>query len=301
MPTYLITSATGRQGTSTAKVLLASAPNVHINALVRDINAPAAQALLALDANLHLFETKDLDKAMAGVSGVFINPFPDFTDVEGEAKFAASIIAAARAAGTVKSMVVSTVYGANVPCDASEYPFLSQYFASKAAAERVVRESGFAYTIIRPAFLMHNFIGPGVQYQFPDFPSSRVLKVSFPRDFGMAILAAEDVGLVAGAALLDPAAFNGHELDLFSERLTFDEIAKQMGEAVGEAVKAEYRTPEESREAMVALPAVQSQLWHPANPGRENDEFIKLGLPLTSFREFVRKEMSAIRRTLGLE
>ncbi|KAJ7078075.1 NAD dependent epimerase/dehydratase [Mycena epipterygia] len=308
MPTFLITSATGRQGTSTARLLLAKGAKVH--ALVRDTSSPASLALQSMGATLFKGNFDDvpaITAAMEGVTGVFLNTFPKIGDPTGEPRDAETFVAAARAAGTVTSFVVSTV------CNAGrddwdtlkpDFPFLATYYSSKSGVEKVVRASGFTYTILRPGWLMHNYIAPGPAYHFPEFMSARVLTVSYPRDFRMEHLDAADVGQFAAAALLDPLRFAGHEIELANERLTFDEIAAHLSEAVGAEVKVKYRTEEETAEARKTLPTVEMQLWA-AKVGRFQDadqtKVAQYGFRLTTFKEFLEREKSAIKKTVGLE
>ncbi|KAF7344431.1 NmrA domain-containing protein [Mycena sanguinolenta] len=306
MPSFLITSATGRQGTSTVRLLLSQGAQVH--ALVRDPAAPAAIALKSMGATLFKGGFNDVPAiaaAMQGVSGVFLNTFPDFTDPNGEARAAETFVAAARAAGTVKSFVVSTVHKANLRADWSEMkadlPFLAQYYGSKAGVERVVRASGFTYTILRPGWLMHNYIAPGPAYHFPEYMSERVLTLSSPRDWQMEHLDADDVGQFAAAALLDPARFSGKELELVNEHLTFEEVAAHLSEAVGAEVKVKYRTAEETAAIRKVLPTVERQIWAPTMKPADTSELAEYGFRLTTLKEFLEREKIAIRKTVGIE
>ncbi|KAJ7485570.1 hypothetical protein FB451DRAFT_1230318 [Mycena latifolia] len=215
--------------------------------------------------------------AMQGVTGVFLNTFPKFTNPDGEAPDAETFVAAARAAGTVTSFVVSTSFIVSTIDQCAEwdtlkpqFPFLELYYNSKAGVERVVRASGFACTILRPGWLMHNYIAPGPAYHFPEYMSARVLTVSCARDFRMDHFDAADVGQFAAAALLDPARFAGAELDLVNERLTFEEIAANLSEAVGAEVKVKYRTEEETAEARTTLPTLETQMGFDWRPSRSS-------------------------------
>jgi uncharacterized protein YbjT (DUF2867 family) len=154
--TILITSASGFQGGSTARELLKQGHKIH--ALVRDSSSAAAIALHTQGAILFKGEFNDLQSiaaAIEGVDGVFLNTFPDFKDPDGEVRQAQNIVAAAKAAKTVKTVVVSTVYkaaeSAEFTAPKPEYPFLKYYYARKAGVERVVKEAGFEnWTVLRP-------------------------------------------------------------------------------------------------------------------------------------------------------
>ncbi|KAJ6495392.1 NAD dependent epimerase/dehydratase [Mycena sanguinolenta] len=250
-------------------------------------------------------DVRAITAAIQGVSGVFLNTFPDFTDPNGEARVAETFVAAARATGTVKSFVVSTVHKTNLRADWNEvkadFPFLAQYFGSKAGVERVIRASGFTYTILRPGWLMHNYIAPGPAYHFPEYMSERVFTLSSPPDWRMDHLDADDVGQFAAAALLDPTRFSGKELELVNEHLTFEEIAALLSEAVGAEIKVKYRTAEETAEMRKVLPTVERQLWAPTIEPTDTSELAEYGFRLTTLKEFLEREKSAIRKTVGLD
>ncbi|KAF7360549.1 NmrA domain-containing protein [Mycena venus] len=288
---FLITSATGRQGTSTARLLLAQGAQVH--ALVRDPTSPESLALKSMGATLFKGGF-DLDVSALAPR-----------DAGREARAAERFVAAAHAAGTVKSFVVSTVFKADAYANweekKAEIPFLSQYYGSKAGVERVVRASGLTYMILRPGWLMHNYIALGPRYHFPEYASERVLAVSCPRDWRMEHFDADDVGQFAAAALLDPKKFSGKEIDLINEQLTFEEIARDLSEAIGAEVKVKYRTEEETKEALKVVPGVERQIWAPMLPYPDSTKLVEYGFRLTTFKEFLEREKNAIKKTVGVE
>ncbi|KAJ7240565.1 NAD dependent epimerase/dehydratase [Mycena rebaudengoi] len=288
MPTFLITCATGRQGGSAARILLSKGHKVH--ALVRDPAAAPALALEALGATLFKGDLADVAAVTAatqGVTSVFLNPFPSFTNPNGEAEAAQTVVDAARAAGTVTSIVLSTVLRADsAPSDIDP--------AHKAGAERVVRESGFAYTILRPGWLMHNYIGTAPTYHFPEYATQRLLTVSFPEGYRLDHLDAADVGKFTVAAFLEPERFAGKEIDLVRELLTFEEVAAHLSEAAGVEVTARYRTKEETDALKATMPTIEMQLWAPKAPAVDLREY---GIELTSFKEFLAREKDALRKT----
>ncbi|KAJ7047612.1 putative NmrA-like family domain-containing protein [Mycena alexandri] len=219
MPKFLITGATGRQGGSAARLLLEKGATVHV--LVRDLTSAPSLALQSLGATLFKGDFDDIPAitaAMQGVDGVFLNPAPG-----AETRVAEIFVAAARAAGTVTSFVLSTAFKAELYDDWSEikteWPFLASYYTNKTGAEKAIRASGFTYTILRPGWLMHNYIGAATAYQFPEYPTDRVLAVSYPREYRVGHLDGADVGKFAAAALLDPLRFAGKELELINESI----------------------------------------------------------------------------------
>ncbi|KAJ7240562.1 NAD dependent epimerase/dehydratase [Mycena rebaudengoi] len=301
MPAFLITCATGHQGSSAARILLSQGHTVH--ALVRDPASAPALALKALGATLFKGDLEDvpaITEAMKGVTSVFLNPFPSFTNPNGEAEAAQTVVDAARAAGTVTSIVLSTVLRADSApsdIDPAQFPFLVRYYNSKAGAERVVRESGFAYTILRPGWLMHNYIGVGPTWHFPEYATQRLLTVSFPEGYRLDHLDGADVGKFTVAAFLEPGRFAGKEIDLVGELLTYEEVAAHLSEAAGVEVTARYRTKEETDALKGKMPTVEMQVWAPKAPVVDLREY---GIALTSFKEFLVREKDALKETIAL-
>ncbi|KAJ7742729.1 NAD dependent epimerase/dehydratase [Mycena maculata] len=307
MPKFLITTATGRQGTSTTRLLLAK--GAEVNALVRNPTSAASLALQSMGATLFKGDSNDIPAvtaAMQGVNGIFLSTIPNFTDPASETHQAENVLAAAHAAGTVTSVVVSTAWYTNLHEDWSvveaDFPVLSQFYASKSGVERIVRAAGFTYTIIRPGSLMRNWIAPVPAYHFPEYMSSHQITVSYPRDFRMDQLDAADVGQVAAAVLLEPPHFAGAELTLLGpEALTFDEIVAHLSEAIGEKVTVKYRTAEETAEARKTVSTVDMQVWSPTVPRVEDAKLAEYGFHWTTFKEFLEREKTAIRKTVGVE
>ncbi|KAJ7243931.1 NAD(P)-binding protein [Mycena rebaudengoi] len=301
MPTFLITSATGSQGGSAARILLSKGHTVH--ALVRDPTSAPSLALKTLGATLFKGDFADvpaITEAMNGVIGVFLNPFPDFGNPNGEAKAAQTVLDAARAAGTVRFIVHSTVTRANsapAEIDRAQFPFMASYYDSKANSERVVRESGFAYTILRPGWLMHNYIGAGPKWQPPEYATQHRLSTSYPAGYRLDHLDGADVGVFAAAALLEPERFAGKEIDLTNDLLTFEEIAEHLSEAAGVEVTVWQRTKEETDAMKPTMPSLEVQLWAPKPVAVDLREY---GIPLTSFKEFLARERDTLKKIFAL-
>lgn len=91
-PIILVTAATGIQGGSTARSLLAK--GVNVRAFVRDPSSEPALALQNLGAELVKGDFDDLPgiaTAVSGVSGVFLNTWPSFTDPDAEVRYAKNL------------------------------------------------------------------------------------------------------------------------------------------------------------------------------------------------------------------
>lgn len=308
----LVTGATGRQGGETARSLLAAGHSVH--AFVRNASSPAALALKLQGATLvegDFFNLASIAAAMTGITAVFLNTYPSFTDMEAEVRTAKTFVASALQAGTVTNFVVSTVYKANTFRDwsivADKYPLLSRYFGSKSAIEDVVRNAGFkSYTILRPCWLMHNYETPGPQFHFPSW-HDRKITVSYPPEWKQPHLDGVDVGKFAAAALAPSpfsTAYKDKEIDLISQYLTWDEVAKALSEVTGVDMMTEFRTLEET-EALLktgALPALEVQCFNQAVKGNFDVRALAhYGIKLGTFAQYLEREKDTIKRSVGVE
>lgn len=101
------------------------------------------------------------------------------------------------------------------------------YWESKADVEALVRDSGFAcYTILKPAFLMENFIPPKAEYMFPDLIDDQLITALRP-ETRMVLVSAEDVGKAAAAAAAAPERYNRAEIELAGDWLTMGKSQRQ--------------------------------------------------------------------------
>ncbi|KAF7986280.1 hypothetical protein HWV62_35210 [Athelia sp. TMB] len=303
-PTILVTGATGVQGGATARELLAK--NIHVRAFVRNLASPAALSLQKLGAELAQGDFDDvpaITAAVTGVSGVFLNTYPSFTDPDAEVRYAQNFVTAALAAQTVKTFVVSTVYKAGekavLAAATPKYPFLAFYFSRKAGVEDVVRAGGFAHvTILRPDWLSYNYLAPGCDIHFPEYRSDRVITVSYAQDYKLNHFDPEDVGKFAAAAFVEPSRFQG-TIELSDEALTFDEIAEIISRVSGVEVKAKFRTEEETKVLIEAgtLPVLASQLWA-KEVSFEREPLERYGIKLGSLEGYLERERSRLLETL---
>jgi len=308
---FLVTGATGAQGGATARELLNHGAKVH--ALVRNTSSPAAQALQSLGAILFQGDFSSLpaiSAAMKGVTGVFLNTYPSFTDPAGEILQAQNLVSAALAIGTVTIFVVSTVYKASEQAELTaakknEYPFLNYYYERKEGVEKVVREAGFEnWTVLRPDWLDYNYLAPGCAIHFPEYQKEHVLTVSYDRAFKQKHFDPYDVGKFAAAALLRPEGFNGHVIELTGEPLAFDEIAECLSEVSGVQVRARFRTEEETAELLASktLPVLERQLWaREFSLEYDPNALDKYGIKLGTLTEYLERERGKLLKTLGVD
>jgi len=290
----LVTGATGRQGGATARALLAN--GVPVRALVRDPATDRARAVGALGAELVTGDLDDRDsvtRAARGARAVFSVQMPqpkgDAFDFEGELTQAVNLIEGALAAG-VPQFVHTSVSGAGRHTEApgwaeGRWASLEPYYAAKAGIQDRVREAGFTHwTIIKPGFFMDNFL-PSLAYLLPRGVEGGIVTVLKPGT-RLSLVAVDDIGAAAAAAVAAPERFHGVELELASDRLTMREIAGVLSRALGTELTAPDMTMEEAVAAGMPGAGITSHefidtIGQPARP-----EYARaLGIPLTTFEE----------------
>lgn len=299
MATYLVTQATGLQSQWVIKHLLSAGVNVH--AVVRSLSKVPSTLQ---DPRIKLFqgESKNPEEillAAQGCKGVFLNTFP----IPGlEAAQARAVVEACLKAG-VESIVVSTVILADDK-DMANDAATGDYYVSKAAVEDIVRRADFkAYTILRPAIISQDYMVPHSYQNFPELSTHGELAHCLNEGVRLPHTDAHDVGKYAAAALLDPAKFNGQEIDLFGEVLTIEESRHIITKVSGKDVRVRRRTPAEQEET---LKTVFGQRFHLVANTRDfssaadvpKKTYAKFGIPLTSLEETLRREKDRLLESL---
>ncbi|WP_399894789.1 NmrA/HSCARG family protein [Streptomyces sp. BBFR51] len=298
MPTasapVLVTGATGRQGGATTRALLRS--GIAVRALVRDPSTDRAAAVEALGAELVAGDLDDLDsvtRAAEGARAVFSVQMPDLEGrgFEGEVAQAVHLIQGARAAG-VPQFVHTSVSGAGQHTSwvKGRWAWMSPYYAAKSGIQDRVREAGFAHwTLIKPGFFMENFL-PSEAIMFPRGLEGGLVSLLKPTT-RLSLVAVDDIGAAAAAAVARPERFDGVELELASDHLSMTEIATILSGHLKTTLTAPDLTEDEAVAAgMPDMGFGQSHLNESPQPALP--EFArKLGLSPTSFETWVRERM----------
>jgi uncharacterized protein YbjT (DUF2867 family) len=298
-PTVLVTGATGRQGSATAYHLLAAKVKVH--ALVRDLSSPAAQELERQGAKLcrgSFDDTDSLKAAAEGTTAVFLNVSPTVAEPALELRHAENVIRAAKEAGSVNTIVYSSVSMTgkheSFPNWGPYYP-MRWYWTSKADIESLVRSSGFKYwTILRPAYLMSNYLQPFAGIYYPELASRHTFLTAYDPNSSMTVVDPGDVGKFAAAAILDPEAYSRHEIDLGAEAFTPDGIAQSLSKVSGKDIKTEFYS--DAATLAKSNPIIPAQLW--ANEVGYQVDFEALKrypVKLTTFDEYLHNNTSAVQ------
>ncbi|MFJ9028618.1 NmrA/HSCARG family protein [Streptomyces sp. NPDC102274] len=290
----LVTGATGRQGGATARALLAT--GVPVRALVRDPGTDRAKAVEALGAELVTGDLDDRDsltRAAEGARAVFSVQMPDVNGraFEGEVAQAVNLIEGARAAG-VPQFVHTSVSGAgqHVSWVKGDWAWMEPYYSAKAGIQDRVREAGFTHwTLIKPGFFMENLL-PSEEIVFPRGVEGGLVSLLKPAT-RLSLVAVEDIGTAAAAAIAAPERFDRVELELAGDYLTMTDIAEILSRNLGTELTAPDMTKEEATAAgmpdMGFGQAHVNEHEQPARPDFARD----LGLPLTTFEAWARDHL----------
>ncbi|MGP4011767.1 NmrA family NAD(P)-binding protein [Streptomyces sp. 4N124] len=295
----LVTGATGRQGGATARALLAA--GVPVRALVRDPATDRAKAVEAFGAELVTGDLHDRDsviRAAEGACAVFSVQMPGITaegfDFEGEVAQGVNLIEGAKAAG-VPQFVHTSVTGAGQHTETpgwaeGRWASMEPTLGAKSAIQDRVRAAGFPHwTLLKPGFFMENFL-PSMAFLFPRGIEGGLVSVLNP-ETRLSLVAVDDIGRAAAAAITAPERFDRVELELASDYLSMTEIAEVLSHALGTQLSAPDMTEEEALTAgMPAMGANHEWLNVAGQPGRP--QYARdLGIPLTSFEEWTQEHM----------
>lgn len=294
----LVTGATGRQGGATARALLAA--GVRVRALVRDRNTHRAKDIESLGAELvtgDLHDRESVIRAADGARAVFSVQMPALTDAgfdfDGEVAQGVTLVDGARIAG-VDQFVHTSVTGAgqhtDVPGWAPGRWAVEDSLTAKAAVQDAVRAAGFArWTLVKPGTFMENFL-PSMRYMFPRGVDGGLVSVLAPQT-RLSLVAVDDIGRTAAAALTDPERFDRVELELASDYLSMTEIAATLSRALGILLEAPNMTVAQAVAAgMPPMGAALEWLNVAGQPGRP-EYAAALGIPLTSFEQWARTHL----------
>ncbi|MGC4805625.1 NmrA/HSCARG family protein [Micromonospora sp. DT233] len=304
MPTepapVLVVGATGQQGGATARALLAA--GVPVRALVRDPATDRAKAVRALGVELRTGDLDDRDslvEAARGARAVFSVQMPqskgDALDFDRELAQAVNLIEAALAAD-VPQFVHTSVSGAGQHTETpgwaeGRWAPLEPYYAAKAGIQDRVREAGFPHwTLIKPGFFMENFL-PAAAYLLPRGVAGGLATVLRPGT-RLSLVAVDDIGRAAAAAVAAPERFHAVELELASDHLTLTEIADVLSRALGTELTAPDMTEQEALAAgMPPFAALSHEFVNAAEQPARPEYARALGIPLTSFAEWAHRHL----------
>ena len=243
-PRILVTGATGAQGGSVVRHLLAQG-RFAVRALTRNPDADKARALAAQGVEVvrgDLADASSLPAALAGCDGVFgVTSF--WEHFEGEYEHGRNLVEAVAAAGT-RHFVFSTLpHVKAITGGLLDVP----HFDLKGRLEEMTVKLGIPATFVHVAFYYENFLG----FLPPVRQADGTYQFGFPQgDTRLAAVSVEDVGGVVAQIFARRDEFLGRTVGIVGDDRSPAEYAGDMSRVLGEQIRYAH-VP---RETFAALP-----------------------------------------------
>ena len=235
--TILVTGGTGKVGAALLAALN-DRPGIRVRALVRDAAKARALAAQGTETLVGSFEsTSSVEQAMLGVDTLALITTPSAQALEQ----ATRVIALAAKAGVRKVVRLSAI-------GASEDGFTDNA-RQHGRIERTIDESGMTYVFLRPQYFMQNLLGSASSVVAEGKLYAGVAQGK------IAMIDSRDVAASMEAALFCET-FDGQALELTGPvSLSHDDIAAELGDALGRQVVYVPVSPEAAGEVVRALGA----------------------------------------------
>jgi uncharacterized protein YbjT (DUF2867 family) len=280
----LLTGITGNNGGATATALLEK--GVKFRALVRDLDKAANWATQGVElVQGDLNDQASVRTALEGIDvAVLILP-----NGEDQQRLELSFIETAKQVGLPWILKLSSpeaVRGTTSPIPLAHI-----------AAEDAIMASGMNWTFVRPSFFMQNFRSSKTTAKTSG-------KLSMPMGDGtVALTDCADAGsFIAHVLTTDPKQHHGKCYDITGPDpvMNFNEIAKIIGESIGQDVEYDDCDPKAFQEAIRpfhrndwhsdAVAYLFAEIANGETPGLKTNTFQEMmGRQGTSFREYLRK------------
>lgn len=237
--------ATGAQGGGLARAILADKNSeFSVRAVTRDTQSDKAKELAQLGAEVVAADIDDaaaVEKALHGAYGAFFVTFfwAHFSAEKEKAEVAIFVEAAKKA--QLKHVIWSTLEDTReyIPLSDDRMPTLhGQYkvphFDGKGESDKLFIQAGIPTTFLLASFYWDNFIYFGAG---PKRGEDGKLALTLPiGDSKMAGIASEDIGKCAYGILKNGTGTIGQKIGVAGEHLTGQQMADQLGKALGEPV-----------------------------------------------------------------
>jgi uncharacterized protein YbjT (DUF2867 family) len=235
----LVSGATGQQGGALARVLLDKGHRVR--AFVRRPDSSEAEALERLGAELaegDFEESSTIEEAARGMDAMFVVATPFEAGMAAETRHGIAAADAAKAAG-VSHLVYSSV--ANADKDTA-----IPHFDSKRKVEEHIEDLGIPYTIVAPVYFMDNLLAP---WTLPQLKEGR-LPMALPSSRPLQQITPSDIAAFTALVLEHPEEFVGRRVDIASDELSGEEVAKVLTRVTGREIHYVELPLEQVRQAM---------------------------------------------------
>lgn len=329
--TIFVGGATGSQGSATIRALLnlsTSTEPVTIHALVRDPESPKAQALAQLSPSVTLFKGDYDNRSAIGAAAesctaaIFIL-LTDWNDAAAECRHAETILSVLSATPTIKRVVYTTAASVKDPSvpgnfkgierGTLRYAYFEGKHANEIAVQKTAEQNGWAWTILKPAVFLSNFLNPMAKLQYPQLAEHHIVTV-MPAEYPHYFVDPADIGQFGAVALLGPGTGKGRQLpDLSSQKIGLASQVGLLDDATGAMERAlakqgkdvkftvEYVTAEEAEKRGIHPVKVQSEEFLIRNPPIVDLDRVKsFGLELGTIDGFFEREIESLKEVLAL-
>jgi uncharacterized protein YbjT (DUF2867 family) len=176
---------------------------------------------------------------------------------------------------------------------------MEKHMLNKKSIEQAVEDQGFDYfTFMRPTFFMANFLEPKVK-RYAEIRDQRSWTTSMTAETQLPILDHLDIAKFVVAAFQNPDAFHGRAIGLASDQMGIQEMMNLLAEAAGQpgSFKAHFMTDEEieGQDQGTTFATTHKVLRTASDYVNLNE--LRAIAPLTSFKDFLEREMETVKRT----
>ena len=220
--TFVITGATGRQGSAVVRHLLKE--EACVKALTRNPNSKKAKQLTALGAELVTGDIANADALTTlfqGAAGIYSVQNPYTSSIAAEIQQGKNVADAARAAGVAHIVQGSAGIGKKTGIPSWD---------SKLEIQEYMNSIELPLTVLRPTALMELINDLGFH---PMASTFHIMPKLMGADKKVPRLAVDDLGAIAAKVFADPHRYIGQDLKLTSDLRTINEVRALYQEVLG--------------------------------------------------------------------
>ncbi|MGW1376703.1 SDR family oxidoreductase [Streptomyces sp. NPDC002446] len=276
----LVTGATGNIGSALLRQLHNAPGAAPVRGLTRHpARASFPDGIEAVEGDLA--QPSSMTPGLEGVRSLFL-----LAGMGAEA----DVLAAARQAGVEHVVLVSSI-------TVQTHPHLGPA-AANLAVERLLKDSGMSWTILRPTQFASNALWWATSIQ-----ERRSVRLPYP-DIGLPTIHPADIAAVARAALTEPGHRNRTYALTGPARVTPRQQVEAIGTALGQEVSVEESNREEAHREMASFMGSQvADAVLDLMGGDVNDELLRVhdtvaqvtGSPARPFQQWASENIAAFR------
>ncbi|KAM7195867.1 hypothetical protein V8F33_006516 [Rhypophila sp. PSN 637] len=249
--TVFVTSATGTTGSALCRILIAPPFHYTVRSTTRDRFTPIAQSLTVLgvqfigDGTISWSSDHEetLLEAMKPCTKLFLCLLPNLSDLTEAPRQASLMIRLAKQAG-ITQVVGMTSLGVfmleTLATDQSHFPpsgLFRAHLQAQSEIEDIITTGGFeSWTILRPGFLMANFLEPklsSLHGGLREIRDNKTWTTCLEPASKLGLTDHVDIARLAASAFSAPDKFHGKKLAVVSDVLTVQEVLDVLGEKIG--------------------------------------------------------------------